>query len=999
VGRDDGRATSRKLSIGIFSALAVAVLAGAGLYHHHEHDLARKAGYTGIASIAQLKAEQIQRWRGERLSDVATAAENPFLAKAVDAWLGAGGAAAAEIKTDLTAALAPDRGDDLYTDVLLLDQQGHAVLSASREAGPVAEEVTRALQQALASRTGTLSDLYAGPHGTFLVDAVSPVVSESGRILALMDLRTDARRDLFPMIQSWPSPSPSAETLLVRADGGDALFLNELRHRKGTALSLRFPLSRDDSPAVQAVRGRRGLFEGKDYRGVDVLADLRPVAGTPWFLVTKIDAREVYTEARYRAGLSFLIAILLILLAGAGTAFAWRHRQARLYLSLLQLERRDRELYGEFRTTLYSIGDAVIGTDAAGLVWHMNPVAEHLTGWTEAEALGKPLGDVFHIINEETRGEIESPVQRVLRLGAVTGLANHTILVARDGSEKPVADSGAPIRDEQGRLRGVVLVFRDQSAERATLRALEASEQRYRSLVNNLGAGIASSDSSERFTFANPAAERIFGVAPGTLVGRNLEEFLSDAELAKVKAQTALRRAGVRSTYEIAIQTADGAQRRIQLSAVPEFDGTGSFIGTFGTVQDITDRQKAQESLKESEEQRELAEEERSKLQEQLQQASKMEAVGRLAGGIAHDFNNILTAIFGYCEIGLEHVREGDPLRPSFQQIRQSAQRAANLTSQLLTFSRRRMLRPNVVNLNELVAGMMDMLRRLLGEDIDVHVHPDAGLWNVRVDSGQIEQVIMNLAVNSRDAMPGGGVLTIATSNTGVERDYARWHADVFPGDYVVLAVSDTGHGMDEATMGRIYEPFFTTKEIGKGTGLGLATVYGIVKQSGGHISCSSELGKGTTFKVYLPRFEGDLARSDSLDPASQTGAVSKASILFVDDDEAVRSIAVSILQSAGYTVSSARDGAEALARLSSARSPVDLLITDVVMPGLSGVEVARVATERFGGTRVLYISGYSEDDIMHHGILQERAQLLQKPFAATDLLQTVKSILASPRT
>jgi PAS domain S-box-containing protein len=409
-------------------------------------------------------------------------------------------------------------------------------------------------------------------------------------------------------------------------------------------------------------------------------------------------------------------------------------------------------------------------------------------------------------------------------------------------------------------------------------------------------------------------------------------------------------------------------------------DGSGAELEGF--VEDIT--------------QRELVEEERKKLQEQLQQSQKIEAVGRLAGGIAHDFNNILTAIFGYCEMGLERAREEDPLRSSFQQIKQSAVRAANLTSQLLTFSRRRMLQPQVVNLGDLVAGMMDMLERVLGEDVDVHAHRAEGLWNVHVDPGQIELVIMNLAVNSRDAMPGGGVLTIETGNTRLEDDSARRHAEAPAGEYVVLAVSDTGRGMDEATLARIYEPFFTTKDVGKGTGLGLATVYGIVKQSSGHIDCYSEIGKGTTFKVYLPRFEGDREEPCQRDRGARSAAIKGASILFVDDDEVVRSIAVSILQSAGYSVASARSGAEALTTLSSLPAPVDLLVTDVVMPGMSGVEIARRVTERFAEARVLYVSGYTEDAVMHHGILRGRVELLQKPFTAADLLQKVSSILAS---
>ena len=293
---------------------------------------------------------------------------------------------------------------------------------------------------------------------------------------------------------------------------------------------------------------------------------------------------------------------------------------------------------------------------------------------------------------------------------------------------------------------------------------------------------------------------------------------------------------------------------------------------------------------------------------------------------------------------------------------------------------------------------MIDMLTRLLGEDIDVHAHRPTQLWSVRADPGQIEQVILNLAVNSRDAMPDGGVLTIETANVSLDEGYVRVHPQLKAGDYVVLAVSDTGHGMDAATLDRIYEPFFTTKEVGKGTGLGLATVYGIVKQSGGSIYCYSEVGNGTTFKIYLPRAEAATENAAHAAPPLAAPGVPNATVLFVDDDEAVRTIAVAILRSAGYAVIAARDGKEALAALSSMSAPLDLLITDVVMPGMNGVEVARAAAQSFVRSRVLFISGYTEDAIVHHGILQEGIELLQKPFTATDLLQKVRTVLEAGR-
>jgi two-component system cell cycle sensor histidine kinase/response regulator CckA len=1105
----------KRVWIGALCALFLAVMAGAVLYYRASQAQARDGKYMEIAAVGRLKAAQMRQWRSERLSDVTVAAGSPFLGGAAEAWL-EDPAAHPRVQADLVAWLTLTMTVDQYSQALLLDAHGRVLLATPGASTRTGQETLAALSSAAQSSAppagrAALSDLYRDDAGNLFCDAVAPVTLRNGVPVAFIDLRIDARKYLFPLVESWPTRTRSAQIILVRKQGDGALFLTGLPSGNHGAMSVLVPLSRTDVPEVQAVDGRQGRFEGRDYRGVRVLAELQAISGTPWFLVSEVDAAEASREADRRVFITFLIAALLVLLAGAGVGLALRQRQAKLYLSLLEAERNERETEQEYRTALYSIGDAVIGTDTHGSVWHMNPEAERLTGWKEAEARGKPIEKVFQIVNEQTRQPVRCPVVRVLHEGTVVGLANHTLLIARDGTERPIADSGAPIRGEDGALRGVILVFRDQSEERAARRRLEASEERYRSLVENLSVGIAGSDPFEVFTFANPAAEEIFAVPSGTLGGRSLREFLDDSEYARVLDQTARRRKGEKSTYDLTIRRPDGKKRHLQINAIPQASADGEFTGTFGTMQDVTEKRAAEESLRESEEhyrntfmnapfgvfhstpdgrllnanfayarmmgydspqdimetvnrkgmaealyqdpsqrsavitellqkggwqvfpvtyrtrdgkiisamltirrysrhaasgielegfveditERERAEEERKKLQEQLLQAQKMEAVGRLAGGIAHDFNNILTAIYGYCEMGMEHTLKGEQaLHSFFLQIRDSASRAANLTSQLLAFSRRRILQPRQVNLGELVGAMMDMLKRLLGEDIDVHSHCATDVWSVRADSGQIEQVIMNLAVNSRDAMPGGGVLTIETSNVRLEEGYPRPHGEIEAGDYVVLAVSDTGHGMDAATMERIYEPFFTTKEAGKGTGLGLATVYGIVRQSGGNIYCYSEPGKGTTFKIYLPRSEGDSEEAARAEPGAVAPARRNATILFVDDDEAVRTIAVTILRSAGYTVVAARDGKEALALLASLGSPLDVLITDVVMPGMNGIEVARFVTQRFTKARVLYVSGYTEDAAVHQGIFQGGVELLQKPFTATNLLQRVRDML-----
>jgi PAS domain S-box-containing protein len=382
----------------------------------------------------------------------------------------------------------------------------------------------------------------------------------------------------------------------------------------------------------------------------------------------------------------------------------------------------------------------------------------------------------------------------------------------------------------------------------------------------------------------------------------------------------------------------------------------------------------------------------RQRLHGQLEQSQKVESIGRLAGGIAHDFNNMLTVINGYSQLMLNQLRPGDPLRSDVQEILDAGERASSLTRQLLAFSRNQILVPKVINFNQIVRDMERLLKRLIGEDIELVSSLAPNLDPIKADPGQLEQVIMNLAVNARDAMPDGGKLTLETSNVQLDAAYARSHISVTPGPYVMLAVSDNGVGMDPETQAHLFEPFFTTKEKGKGTGLGLATVYGIVKQSGGNVWVYSEAGQGTTFKIYFPRVQ------DSLDKASQAVPLPMArgteTLLLVEDEAAVRKLASSILRSNGYTVLEAGNGREALDLVASHSKSIDLLVTDVVMPGMSGRDLSKRMLEIRPGLPVLYLSGYTSNAIVHHGVLDSGVNFLQKPFTPEGLVRKVREVL-----
>jgi signal transduction histidine kinase/ActR/RegA family two-component response regulator len=387
------------------------------------------------------------------------------------------------------------------------------------------------------------------------------------------------------------------------------------------------------------------------------------------------------------------------------------------------------------------------------------------------------------------------------------------------------------------------------------------------------------------------------------------------------------------------------------------------------------------------------AEEERAALQDQLRQSQKMEAIGTLAGGVAHDFNNLLTIIKGNSQLSLKEIKKDDPLRENIEEVEKAADRAAALTRQLLAFSRQQVLEMRVLDLNTILRDLEKMLRRVIGEDIGLVTLLAENLGTVKADPGQIEQVVMNLAVNARDAIPSGGKLTIETTNVELDENYARNHVAVPPGPYVMLSMSDTGAGMTPEVKAKIFEPFFTTKEKGRGTGLGLSMVYGIVKQSGGNIWVYSEPGQGTTFKIYLPRVDEPLEEAGEVVVQKELTGRGET-ILVVEDEEKVRQVTVQILTKNGYTVLEASHGDEAKQICEEHGGPIHLIVTDVVMPGMNGRQLAKSLEPHHPEMKVLYMSGYTDDAIVHHGVLDKGLHFLQKPFNLEDLLKKVREVL-----
>lgn len=498
--------------------------------------------------------------------------------------------------------------------------------------------------------------------------------------------------------------------------------------------------------------------------------------------------------------------------------------------------------------------------------------------------------------------------------------------------------------------------------------------QELRSAFEDTNVAMVLTDINHRFVRVNAAFARMFGYSQEEILGMSMPDITYPDDIAESYAQRELLKAGKVSHFQIEKRYRHKDGRIVWgLANVSLIRGAdGQPLQYVGQLQDITDRKQ---------------------LEEQYRQAQKMEAIGTLAGGVAHDFNNLLTVIMGYSEVYLSTLRPEDPLRMPLTEIKKAGERATGLTRQLLAFSRKQVLMPAVLDLNTILADMAKMLNRLIGEDIALKILPSSDLWKVKADPGQMEQVMMNLVVNARDAMPLGGKLLLETKNVAIDGGYLQTHTQLSPGDYVLLAITDTGTGMDAATKARIFEPFFTTKGPTKGTGLGLATVYGIVKQSGGQIEVYSEVGQGTTFKIYLPRDKSGQA-SNSVARVFTPLRGGAETVLLVEDEEGIRTLAKTVLQKYGYTVIEARNGGEAFMFCEANAKPIELLLTDVVMPNMSGRQLSERLAAFQPKMKTLYMSGYTDDAIVHHGVLEPGTPFLQKPFHPEEMARKVREIL-----
>ncbi len=619
------------------------------------------------------------------------------------------------------------------------------------------------------------------------------------------------------------------------------------------------------------------------------------------------------------------------------------------------------------KTLVDTLPDMVWLKDVDGRYLSCNDRFEKFFGAKEEEIIGKTDYD---FVDKELADFFRENDQIAIDKGGPSK-NEEEVVFADDGHLEVLETIKTPMFGVNGELVGVLGIGRDVTDRKKTEEKLQATTTRLRAVINNSPLMISEVDLNGRYLLINNAIAEVYQLPKSAVIGKTIEQLLP-IEVAQIfmerlnQVKKASRPIYVEDSISIG-----GTEKNYTTTLFPLFDNSGNLQSVATIAQDVTDRK--------------LAEEEQTKLKEQLQQAHKMESIGRLAGGVAHDYNNMLAVIIGYTEFALEKLQTNDPLHGDLKQVLKAAQRSVDITRQLLAFARQQTITPKVVDFNSIVESMLKMLKRLIGEDIEVKWNPGSKLWPTYIDPAQVDQILANLCINARDAISGNGNIIIETGVATFDEAYCKRHLGFSAGEYVFLAISDDGSGMDKETVNNIFEPFFTTKDMDKGTGLGLSTVYGIVKQNKGFINVYSELGKGTTIKLYLPRYIGD-AEPINISRISKTPKSHGETVLLVEDEPAIRGMATQMLKRLGYNVLAADTPSQALALAKENSSKIDLLFSDVIMPEMNGRDLSNQIQTVCPDIKTLFMSGYTANVIAHHGILDEGMNFIQKPFSSKDL-------------
>jgi PAS domain S-box-containing protein len=973
----------------------VIIVSGFQFYFNQRQRILQKGTELTI-SIGKLKADQIAAWRSELLSKAELIAASLFFSKSMARLL------ADPNDPNIMKAfhIHLDRLKTHYdlAKILVVDTKGRTQLSLNEKTS-APDMCIEILPVALHKNAPVFTELYIGKQNSIpYISVVVPISApdQDGHLGAVI-LFINAARSLYPVVQSWPFPSKTANTLLVRRDGDSVLVLNNLRRQPNTALKLRIPLSRTEAPSVMAVLGREGLVESKDYRGIDVVSSIFAVPKSPWFIVTNQDAAEVYAEWRFKSVFLVIVFIgLILLIESIGWIYLKREKRIKHELQMTQvrvalIEYAVRHSSDEFITkALNDIGDLVDSPIGFYHFVESDPQILSLQNWSSRTTKefcrfeGKPMHasfeqagiwmDCARLKKPVIHNDYESLQHRqgmpaghpeVIRELTIPIMRRNTLVAVVGFGNKPTDYDEKDIETVSSLSDLTYEVVQRKWAEEAFIATLS----RKKALLEAIPDIIMEVDSHKVYIWANHAGIDFFGK---DVIGKKADYYFEGEQ----KTYDVVKPVFSGSNNVIYVESwqrrKDGEKRLLAWWCRSLIDEQGMVTGAISSAKDITEQ--VQQASR-------------------LQQALKMESVGRLAGGVAHDYNNMLSVIIGYTELALDKVDASDPICDDLEEIFSAAKRSAEITRQLLAFARKQPVCPKVIDINKVVENMLKMLQRLIGEEIDLVWLPEHPLWPVKIDPVQIEQVLTNLCVNARDAIAEVGSITIETHTANFDEAFCNSHTGFIPGEFIQLTVSDDGCGMDKATLDNIFEPFFTTKKLDQGTGLGLATIYGVVKQSNGFVNVYSEPGNGTTFKIYWPRHMGEAKRirekTDTDIPMSRGETV-----LLVEDEAMIRKMSLRMLEKLGYKVLVAATPKEALHIAAQNTDQIQMLITDVVMPEMNGRKLADQLHALYPDIRIIFMSGYTANLITHRGVLDDGVNFIQKPFSARELGIKIRTIL-----
>jgi len=980
----------------IYSVLVCMIVAAGYYFYHIQKIRITQSEYHELAAIADLKVDQIADWRRERRVDGEVIFNSPILIDYVEHYLQAHDANGFSSKILQQMKAIMKYGD--YANIYLLDVDAKVRLTVNGKKMEPGTVAFLQAQEAMHNKKVILSDLHLNkPSGPIHIDIIVPLVSlRTGisRAIGAVVLQIDPDRYLYPRIKSWPTPSPSGETLLVRREGKDIVYLNDLRHKKNTALTLKMSTEEQNLPAALVVRGSTGIVDGIDYRGIPVLAAVRHISDSNWFLISKIDKSEVFAPVLKQAVYIVVISLLMIIAIGAITGILWQRERISQYSLLYASEKKRQEEHAQANALISAVEERYRhlfdnmqeGFAYCRMIYNedgpldfmyisINSAFETLTGLKNV--VGRKVSEVIPGIRESDPGLFEI-YGRVAKTGKPERFETYvqalqmwfsiSVYCPEPGCFVAVFD----VITERKRTEEALHTLLDDLKRSNT--ELQESEARYKSLFDESLDCIFRIDNNGDIVMVNRAGAEMFGFqSPEEVIGTQAVRLWADDGERK-KFFDILAREKVLRGYPVKAKKRTGGIIHLEVSCHLLKGEQGNYLGLEGILRDIT---------------------ERKILEEQLLQSQKIEAVGTLAGGVAHDFNNILTAIIGYTHVVLMKMKQDDPLHYELQQVLAAADRAALLTQSLLAFSRKQMVHLAPIEINDVLKKFGSFLVRLVREDIEISTTTSDEKLTVLADKGQIEQALMNLVTNAQDAMPHGGRLLIETRRCSIDDSFIAAHGYGKPGAYVLISVSDTGGGMDEQTKQKIFEPFFTTKEVGKGTGLGLALVYGTVKKHDGFITVYSEPREGTTFKIYLPLTDQPLekiARPSAFETAYAAGGTE--TILVAEDDEALRTMAFSILTNAGYNVIVAVDGLEAIQKFTEHKDSIQLALLDVIMPKKNGHDVFKEIAPLSPGLKFIFMSGYTENVLDNIEVQGRHVSFLLKPVSPEELLRKMRSVL-----